>query len=102
MAKRVFSPKHDENTRLKIQTSQLINRLSSLVRGEIEMAPHAVTAALGLLRKTLPDLSAVEHQGEVQSFVMRLPEPAQDTASWERTNSVGAIVGSKPDKPVTH
>jgi hypothetical protein len=99
MAKRVFSPKHDENTRLKIQTSQLINRLSSLVRGEIEMAPHAVTAALGLLRKTLPDLSAVEHQGEVQSFVMRLPEPAANTDAWQRTNSL-----AKPldDKDIIH
>jgi hypothetical protein len=87
MAKRVFSPKHDENTRLKIKTSQLINRLYSLSMGMVEMPPHAVTAALGLLRKTLPDLSAVEHQGEVQGFVMRIPEAAATTDAWEQTVS---------------
>lgn len=45
--------------RLKIQTSQLINRLTSFVNGEVKMEPAQVTAALGLLKKSLPDLSAV-------------------------------------------
>lgn len=58
-----LNPKHDERTRAKIQTSQLINRLQKLSNGEIEMPPHAVTAALGLLRKTLPDYSVVTHEG---------------------------------------
>lgn len=53
-----LNPQHDERTRAKIQTSQIINRLNSLVNGEVEMQPHQVTAALGLLRKTIPDLSA--------------------------------------------
>jgi hypothetical protein len=45
--------------REKIQTSMLINRLQDFVKGEVEMTPHQVTAALGLLKKSLPDLSAV-------------------------------------------
>lgn len=45
--------------RKKIQTSMIINRLSKFINGEIEMSPAQVTAALGLLKKALPDLSAV-------------------------------------------
>ncbi len=56
-----LDPKHTEYTRAKIQTSQIVNRLNALINGEAEMPPHAVSAALGLLRKTLPDLSATEH-----------------------------------------
>lgn len=52
-------------TRQKIQASQIINRLQNFVFGKIKMEPHQVTAALGLLKKTIPDLSAVEHSGEV-------------------------------------
>jgi hypothetical protein len=52
-----LNPEHDDRTRAKIQTSQIVNRLTKLVFGEVEMPPHAVSAALGLLRKTLPDLS---------------------------------------------
>lgn len=49
---------HDENTRLKIQTSQLINRLTNHVHGKTEMSATQVSAALGLLKKSLPDLAA--------------------------------------------
>lgn len=50
--------------RLKIQTSQIINRLQSFVNSEIELSPAQVSAALGLLKKSLPDLSATELTGE--------------------------------------
>jgi len=53
-----LNPQHDERTRAKIQTSQIINRLNSYVKGDVVMEAGQVTAALGLLRKTLPDLSA--------------------------------------------
>ena len=55
-----LDPKHTDRTRAKIQTSQLINRLFSFVNGEVKMEAAQVTAALGLLKKTLPDLSAVD------------------------------------------
>ena len=35
----------------------LINRLQDHVKGAAELSPTQVTAALGLLRKTAPDLS---------------------------------------------
>jgi hypothetical protein len=62
--KRLF---HPEEVRQKIQTSQLINRLNSFVQGKIELSPHQVSAALGLIRKTMPDLSAVAHSGMIES-----------------------------------
>lgn len=63
--KRIF---HDENTRAKIQATYLINRLTTHISTHPEaknykkdyMDKSQVTAALGLLKKTLPDLSAVE------------------------------------------
>ena len=53
-----LNPQHDERTRAKIQTSQIINRLNDYVKGDVVMESGQVTAALGLLRKTLPDLTA--------------------------------------------
>lgn len=46
----------DENTRKKIQASQLINRLTNHILKDEEMSATQVNAALGLLKKTLPDL----------------------------------------------
>ena len=48
---------HDEH-RQKIETTKLANRLTKHALGEVEMEPSQVTAALGLLKKTLPDLAA--------------------------------------------
>ena len=58
-----LNPEHDERTRAKIQTSQIINRLNAFVSGDVEMTPAQVTAALGLLKKTIPDLSATTIEG---------------------------------------
>lgn len=58
MAARKNTPKLPPAWRDRIKTSMLINRLESFVNGKVEMEPAQVTAALGLLRKTLPDLSS--------------------------------------------
>ena len=62
---------HDAKTRDKIRTSQLINRLEKFVlneggekgEGKVELSPAQVTAALGLIKKTLPDISAITLNG---------------------------------------
>lgn len=67
-----LSPKHDEMTRSKIRTSQLVNRLQAFVFGEpdgtsgkpVQMTRDQLTAATTLLSKTLPSLSNVEMSGE--------------------------------------
>lgn len=58
---------HPDKVRQRIRTSQLVVRLTKHILGKVEMSPTQVTAALGLLKKTLPDLSAVEHSGELQT-----------------------------------
>lgn len=75
-----LNPKHDERTRAKIQTSQLINRLMEHVNGTIEMTTTQVRAAEILLRKTLPDLQTIAHQGQPngsieQCITVRFIEP---------------------------
>jgi hypothetical protein len=60
MAARINSPTHDARTRLKIKTSQLINRLQNFALGaDPEAMSHGqVRAAIALLRKTVPDLQS--------------------------------------------
>ena len=50
---------HDMKTREKIQTTQLINRLTKQALGELELTNNQIKAIEILLRKTLPDLSQV-------------------------------------------
>lgn len=64
MAARKIKIRHDENTRLKIQTSQLINRLMDHVVGKVELSSTQVQAAQILLKKSLPDLQATELSGD--------------------------------------
>lgn len=60
MAARIRKIQHDEGTRLKIKTSQLINRLTDHALGKLDLSPTQVRSIEVLLRKTLPDLSATE------------------------------------------
>ena len=46
--------------RAKIQNSNILNALIEHVEGNREMSPTQVSAALGLLKKALPDLQSVE------------------------------------------
>jgi len=75
-----LNPKHDERTRAKIQTSQIINRLEAFIKSECEMTAPQVTAALGLLKKSLPDLAAVQHTGSDDG-------PIEMKITWTGTKS---------------
>lgn len=55
-----------DKVRERIQTSMLTKRLTDHALGKCEMTQTQVTAALGLLRKSLPDLTSVEHSGELK------------------------------------
>lgn len=73
---------HPDKVRQRIRTSQLVVRLTKHVLGKVEMSATQVQAALGLLKKTLPDLSAVEHSGEIkQRDISDQPLSAED---WEK------------------
>ena len=87
-----LNPSNDARHRANIQTTQLIKRLKAFVNGEIQMVPHQVTAALGLLKKVLPDLAAVEHTGELLNKVI-LDRPPTDE-EWQRRYSMGTSTGT--------
>lgn len=57
MAARKRKIAHDDATRAKIQTSQLLNRLTDHVFGRVELNQSQVAAANILLKKSLPDLT---------------------------------------------
>ena len=70
-------------TRERIQASMLINRLQSHVLGDCDMKPTQVQAALGLLKKAMPDLQSVESKSEVTvRNVVRLPNPKATADEW--------------------
>ena len=78
-----FSRETIDRLRAKIQVEKITQRLEALTLGEVEMPPHAVTAALGLLRKVMPDTAQVEHSGEIiSSKVIRSPAVSDTAQSW--------------------
>ncbi len=81
-----LDPKHDERTRAKIKTSQLLNRLYKHANGEAEMTPSQIKASEILLKKTLPDLSAtqVHYQDEGQSKPLENGAKIETVADAER------------------
>ena len=69
---------HTEETRLKIKTSQLLNRLNSHAEGEVELSGTQLKAIEILLRKSLPDLSSVALTDATHSG------PAKLEITWSR------------------
>lgn len=81
--------KHDEATRLKIKTSQLVNRLNQIAMGEIEVDAIQLKAIEIALRKTLPDLASVAITGPdggpvKHSFVIEAPAVAPTVEDWQK------------------
>jgi hypothetical protein len=50
---------HQDDVREKIRTSQLVNRLENHALGKLELSATQIKAIEVLIRKTLPDLSSV-------------------------------------------
>lgn len=73
MAARTRKAKHDDLTREKIRTSQLLNRLQDHVFGKgqepVDVSQTQMKAIEILLRKSLPDLSNVTLSGDPDSPV---------------------------------
>jgi hypothetical protein len=66
-----LNPKQDDRARSAIQTTQLCNRLNNFALEQPDpatgrqfvMSDTQVRAALGLLKKTIPDLAVTSHTG---------------------------------------
>ena len=65
MAARTLRPRHQDEIRTKIQVSQLLNRLSDCALKDLELRPDQLKSIELLLKKALPDLSAMELSGNV-------------------------------------
>jgi hypothetical protein len=65
MAGRPINKLHQDDVRKKIQASQLINVLQDhALSGEGDLSPTRMKAIEILLKKSLPDLSSVQIQGD--------------------------------------
>ena len=71
MAARTNKRLHDEQTKRRIRASQLLNRLESSAKGEIEMTQGQVMAAKVVIGKSIPDLKSIEHSGNDEKPVQR-------------------------------
>jgi hypothetical protein len=98
MAARNVKIRHDEETRAKIQTSQLLNRLQDHVFGKCELTPTQVRAAEICLRKTIPDLTATEMTAEVVHRFAQVPA-VMSKADWLATRGDPKLLELKPAEP---
>ena len=57
----------DGNTRKKIKAGLLIKKLTDHVLDGVELSSSQVTAALGLLKKSLPDLGNITVDGSLDT-----------------------------------
>ena len=62
--------RHQDEIRTKIQTSQLINRLTDHAFGKNDLSPTQLRAIEILLKKSIPDLAAVELTGDAENPVL--------------------------------
>jgi hypothetical protein len=78
---------HSELVRGRIRTSALVNFLTKYALGQYKRAvdPARVTAALGVLRKALPDLQSIEHLGEVNHTVHTVSGEPMSEDAWQET-----------------
>ena len=82
MAERGRKPgfRMSDEHRVKIQNSNILNALVEHVEGIREMSATQVSAGIALLKKTLPDLSAVQHSGDEDA-------PVRMVISWKKPKS---------------
>jgi hypothetical protein len=80
---------HPEIVRQRIRTTQLMKRLQAQAFGKLDLTQLQQRAIEILLRKTLPDLTAVTHSGSVE---MVKPDELTDNvlAHIASTGSAGA------------
>ena len=73
--------------RQRIKTALIVRALSDHVLNGTEMAPSRVTAGLGLLKKVVPDLSAIEHKDSQELH-------ASDLSTDELARRISALEGA--------
>lgn len=59
-----LNPRHSDMVRQKIQAGVIIDYLQKHVAGTHEMTSTQVSAALGLLDRSVPKLQQIQHSGD--------------------------------------
>lgn len=94
-------PHHQEDVRNKIKASQIVNFLTeTIVNGEFqgkEVNPVRVTAALGLLRKILPDLQSTELEANVTTFTDTLKRIAEARNGGDLAQAIPIVAPLSPE-----
>jgi hypothetical protein len=80
MHTRLLSPARAEEIREKIRATLIVKKLEDHILEAQEMSPSQVTAALGLLKKAVPDLAAITHEGNENA-------PLAMTITWKQPKS---------------
>jgi hypothetical protein len=78
MAARIKKVRHDENTRSRIQGTQLVKRLQDYAFGLIQLDATQVRAIEVLLRKCMPDLSSQQLTGDKDNPVHQVSRIERD------------------------
>lgn len=87
MAARTRKIRHDDETRAKIQTSQLINRLQDHVFKSVEVSTTQLKAIEILLRKVLPDQQAVDMSGKMTSETYVINGSPMTEKDWAKEHA---------------
>ena len=86
-----------DEARVKIRTTQLVNRLTDHVLGKAKMESTQVTAALGLLKKSLPDMQSIESKVEAEVRQRVVSDKPMGADEWE--NKYGDHLGTAARPP---
>jgi hypothetical protein len=81
-----------EEHRKRIQTTQIINRLQDHLLGKIKMENSQVKAAQILLKKTVPDLATVTHQGNDDGGPIELSIAAREEKARQEISEAFAEI----------
>ena len=74
--------------RLKIQNSKILNNLIEHTMGDRDMSQTQVTASINLLKKVMPDLSAITMEADVKHDLSDDMKTLMNMAS-DKTKRVG-------------
>lgn len=69
---------HQEDVRQKIKAALLVKRLEDHVLKDTDLSKSQVSAALGLLKKVIPDLQATQVSGDPSG------EPIRHLFAWQK------------------
>lgn len=86
-----------DKVRQRIQTSMLVKRLTDHALGNLELSKSQVLAIQILLRKSLPDLCAIEHSGNVS--IRRADEYSDTELAAIAAGSRARASGSQDSEP---